>query len=363
MNQAYQEVYNHSMDELHFTAEQKAQIAANAVNAVCHTSQETTTIPIKTQRKRRPIGKAALIAACLAMALTVGAGATGMLKPVTDIFAPLLGGSPAQTEIINKIGHPISASSTDSGITITADAIIGDEYNAVIVYSIQRDDGQPILPEEARNSFVSLHGFSTGSWKGGTHGSSWIKDEDPTDNKLQYIEAFSSDTPLSHGTITADFRNLYYYTEAEENQTLYTGHWNLKFDVNYEDSSILLDGGKTFTQDDIQFTIDKISVSPIAVQVYYTADKQVVWDKNATSGRQSDSDTREMQRYLENIQILLTKTDGSVIDLSNAGGSIEPENGKTICSKGEVLSEIVPLEEMASISIGGVVYDIPSQTN
>ena len=29
------------------------------------------------------------------------------------------------------------------------------------------------------------------------------------------------------------------------------------------------------------------------------------------------------------------------------------------CSKGQVFDEIIPLEDMASISAGGVVYEIP----
>ena len=56
------------------------------------------------------------------------------------------------------------------------------------------------------------------------------------------------------------------------------------------------------------------------------------------------------QRYFENVEILLTLTDGTVIDLSNAGGSIGPEDGVTVCSKGEVFSEVLPREDMASIS-------------
>ena len=58
---------------------------------------------------------------------------------------------------------------------------------------------------------------------------------------------------------------------------------------------------------------------------------------------------------------VLTKTDGTVIDLSNAGGSIGPEDGKTVCSKGEVFDEILPLEELASVSVGGVEFPIPAE--
>ena len=61
------------------------------------------------------------------------------------------------------------------------------------------------------------------------------------------------------------------------------------------------------------------------------------------------------------MEILLTLTDGTVIDLSNAGGSIGPEDGVTVCSKGETFSQVVPMEEMASISVGGVVFPITAE--
>ena len=63
------------------------------------------------------------------------------------VFTPLFGGAAAQTEVIDKIGRPIGASDTDNGITITAEAIMGDQYNAVIVYTLTRDDGERFLPE------------------------------------------------------------------------------------------------------------------------------------------------------------------------------------------------------------------------
>ena len=47
-----------------------------------------------------------------------------------------------------------------------------------------------------------------------------------------------------------------------------------------------------------------------------------------------------------------------MIDLSNAGGSLDPESGTTVCSKGEVFAEIIPMEEMESISVGGIIYPI-----
>ena len=92
----------------------------------------------------------------------------------------------------------------------------------------------------------------------------------------------------------------------------------------------------------------------------YTSDSAAAWS-NAPSGRQSDEDAPKMRQFLENIDILLTKTDGTVIDLGGSGGSVSPdyETGISHCAKGQVFDEIIPLEEMESICAGGVTYEIP----
>ena len=128
------------------------------------------------------------------------------------------------------------------------------------------------------------------------------------------------------------------------------GKWKVKFEMAYEDSSVTLGSGETFVQNGMTFTIDSITLSPVAYKVDYTVDSEVVWSDSG-SGRQSEEDSRQMARYFENVEILLTLTDGTVVDLSNAGGSIAPEDGTTVCSKGEVLSQVIPMEDMASISV------------
>ena len=65
-----------------------------------------------------------------------------------------------------------------------------------------------------------------------------------------------------------------------------------------------------------------------------------------------------MERYFENVEILLAKKDGTVIDMSNSGGGIRPDHGVTVCDKGGVFDAIIPLEELESISVGGIVYPI-----
>ena len=348
MNSSFE--YQESLNSLHFTEEEKAAIARRAAEAARK----------QTRPARRPVRRIALIAAAAVLVLAVGtAGATGILRSAAEVFSPLFCGAPAQTEIIDKIGYPVGASDTDNGVTVTADAVMGDAYNAVIVYTISRDDGTRLLPEDITGEMLLVHGNGTDlSILGGSHGSSYFVVEDPAASSIQMVETVSADKPINDCTATGVFENLYKWDEeAGEAVPIIEGKWRLKFKMTYEDSSVTLSGGETFTQDGMTFTIDSITLSPVAYKVDYTVDSEVVWS-NSGSGRQSEEDRLTTQRYFENVEILLTLTDGTVIDLSNAGGSIGPEDGVTVCSKGEVFSEVLPMEDMASISVGGVVYDL-----
>ena len=280
-----------------------------------------------------------------------------------DIKSLADGGIVVQKSFVNRIltdADFLPAEATDkNGVTVTADAVMGDAYNAVIVYTISRDDGTRLLPEDITGEMLLVHGNGTDlSILGGSHGSSYFVVEDPAASSIQMVETVSADKPINDCTATGVFENLYKWDEeAGEAVPIIEGKWRLKFEMTYEDSSVTLSGGETFTQDGMTFTIDSITLSPVAYKVDYTVDSEVVWS-NSGSGRQSEEDRLTTQRYFENVEILLTLTDGTVIDLSNAGGSIGPEDGVTVCSKGEVFSEVLPMEDMASISVGGVVYDL-----
>lgn len=346
--------YKKEMSQLRFTESQKKTLAEAAASAA--------RAPAK---RRRPVLRTVLIAAAMAVVLVVGSSAAGILPEPIDVFAPLFGGAVAQTEVIDKIGHPIGASDSDGGITITADAIMGDRYNAVIVYTIRRDDGERFLPEGKipDGSYLMIGGFGGSAWsRSGGHGSAWFVDEDPDDDRVQYVEAMSvTDEPLTHASATAEFDDLSYWDpEAETEATLYEGHWKFRYEVDFEDCGVSLGGGETFSQDGLNFTIDEISVSPIAVRAAYTVDKAAVWS-DSPSGRVSEQDARESARFAENVEILLTKTDGTVVDLSNSGSGISADAERDVsrCTKGQVFDEIIPLEDMVSISVGGVVYEIP----
>ena len=107
--------YQESLNGLRFTDEQKEAIARRAAQAAQQQSRQAR------PAHRRPVRRMALVAAAAVLVLAMGtAGATGILRSAVEVFSPLFGGAPAQTEIIDQIGYPVGASDTDNGVTVTA---------------------------------------------------------------------------------------------------------------------------------------------------------------------------------------------------------------------------------------------------
>ncbi len=365
MNRAYNDnkEYTEAMAGLQFSDEAKARMVQNLLDAQEKATDNVVAMP---RGRKRRLPRIAAVGVAAAVVLTVGASATGVLKTASEAFQGVFGPT-ADTEIIDQIGRPVGASDTSGGVTVTADAIIGDKYHYAITYSIVKDDGTAfdidltntvgngVLPLTFEESDCTLSGYL-----GGTHGGSYFFDADPADNAIQYVETREiSNGEVRGHTVRAKFKDLCVYDDEMNRVLLAEGDWSFKFNLDFEDTSVSLPAGQTFDLNGMTATIDEITLSPLALRVDYTVDSEVQWDENAQSGRQSDHDSEQMNRYFESVQILVNKADGTSLDLSLAGGSISPEGGKTICQKGEIFSEIIPLEDIVSVTVQGI--DIPVQ--
>ena len=273
-------------------------------------------------------------------------------------------------EIIDRIGYPIGASATSNGVTITADAIMGDTYSYAIVYSIRRDDGSPLVSDETlaagaeRDGLLPLrfrnYGTQVRTSGGGAHGSSWFYDADPADNAIQFVEMMTQDQPLKPGTASVKFQDLSVYTDNDyrTSETLAEGTWRLKFDFAFEDSSISLPAGQSFTLNGMDATLDGVTLSPLSIQVDYTVHQELVWSENRESGRENEYDREQSYRYFESLPVVITYTDGTTQDLTNAGGGITPGDGETVCQKSRIFDELRPLDEVASVTVGDIVLPV-----
>ncbi|MFI3255215.1 MAG: DUF4179 domain-containing protein [Eubacteriales bacterium] len=339
----YKKEYEIQMEQVRFTKEGKE----NMMKRIKEKGKES--------KKGVNMAKYAGVAACLCI-LSGTAYATGILQPVSEIFAPIFGGSVAQTEIIDQIGRPLNASDTDKGVTITAEAIIGDKNNVCVVFKVAQKDGSPLeLPDELVNEPAWHLDFWNAGIRipvfGGSIGTTYFENSDDGHYRLIQMQTYDVDIPQGE-TVTASFEDLYYFSENGEKETLVKGNWDMKFQLNYEDTSVYLDVNESFVRDGVNFTIDSIQVSPIGYLVNYTIDTVV---KPVEFGGTSTSSQAEHQLYWAGIELLFTLKDGTVLDCSNQSGGMAPKEDYILAHKSDIFDEIIPLEDIFSVTVGDVV--------
>lgn len=335
--------YQDTMDRLRFTPEQKEDMVDRLMAS-----------EVSAPRRVLPIRRLAAAGVAAALVLSLGAaGATGALGEVGAAFSAIFGPS-AQTEVIDKIGYPVGASDTDHGITVTADAIVGDTYSYAVVYTIQREDGTALVsddvlaraanPEtEALPLAFQSHDTTPRGYKGGSHARTWFFDADPADNAIQFVELRTQDTPIQPGELTVQLRDLELYNEDYTAcTTLAEGSWTLKFQLDFEDSSRVLPCGQAIQLDGVPVTLNTVTLSPLSIQVEYTVhgagDPSLDWIKP--------------------LSLSLTYTDGTTLDLSHAGGSSAYGENGVNCQKSMIFDQILSLDEVASITVGDVVIPV-----
>ena len=76
-------------------------------------------------------------------------------------------------------------------------------------------------------------------------------------------------------------------------------------------------------------------------------------DESEETGQMNAHDKEQIRLYFESLPLSLQMKDGSTLDLSNAGGSIDPQEGKTVCQKSNVFSSILDLSQVESNDRGG----------
>ena len=394
MNREYNDnrEYKNALDELHFSEEAK--------NRMVERLMERAEQPAPRRVRRFP--RIAAVGVAAALVLSIGAGASGVLKSASEVFAGVFGPT-ADTEIIDQIGRPIGASDTSNGVTVTADAILFDGYNYLISYTLEKDDGSAF--ECTKNPDTGLYDLywkrsdsTIGRGVDGASGSSYFYDENPSDNAIQYVETMSyNDAVQTGGTVKITLGDLCVLnSENGEPTTIAKGAWRLKFQLEAGNSAVELPAGQNIDVNGRSAAVDTIVLSPIGYHVVYTVDGEatfdtlydengeeipqengrepagassvispigyhVVHDENGEeipqeSGQEPASVSSTWESY--SAKLLVTKTDGTVLDFSDCGGSMDPHDGKTVCTRQGTFDTILPLDEVASVTIGDTTIPV-----
>lgn len=311
-------------------------------------------------KKRWHLVAAASLTGALVIASAGAVAATGALTTVNGLIDDVFNEAPASTEIIDAIGRPIGASASCNGVTITADAVVGDRWNYVVVFSIARDDGQPfdVTPNDAGTLPLMFEGPSGIhiDWMAAGGGGIHFYDANPNDNAIQMVQSMSADTfdgkSIIGNTARVHLENLCVLDDVDGLRTLVEGSWDLKFTMNYDDTTIDLPAGFTVDYNDLTADVESIAISPIGITVDYTASDVVNWQEQ-NSGKMSDHNSAEMERIM-NLPILITLADGTVIDATEGGSASKVnDNGTTSVHKTYVFDVFADPEEVESVTIAG----------
>lgn len=298
-------------------------------------------------RRRGRLKLAAALAAVLALLLGT-AGAELADGAVSNLLAPLYGG--AQTELVDSIGHPVGASATSNGYTLTADAVIGDRHNIAVVCTLSRDDGQP-LPEGLSFEDWESNAFELSPFGGGGGGSgSWERDpEHPDRMLLTYQWTLSGPILLRNFQLTA--RDLSVYDEeSESSQVVTEGEWNLSFTLRYRDAtvSVPVDGLTVTGTEGDEHEIKKLELSPIGLHIDTVA---------PNPGFGLGPDDHPSLSLMPGFQVLVRLADGTEVDANrncnkNGGGRMDAPTIKTTFDS--FFDSPIPFEDVEAIIICGM---------
>lgn len=355
--------YNEALSGLRFSERDKERMSARlAASLRAADAAENAKAPAA-QTRRRPARRAFAVAAAVVAIVCAGGGAyaSGALVSVGEAVDDVFHGATAPTEIVDRIGRPVGASASADGITVTADAVIGDATNYAVVYTVSKDDGTSFGATPDENGrlplvFAGSEGTSVFGETGAT-GSSYFYDADPSDNAIQYVEQrsvtlFGGDSVIGRNA-SATFSELRFVSDiaGRESEVIASGPWSLRFAIAYEDTSIDLPAGQSFDLDGKGAVLDAVSLSPVALVIDYTVDGEVEMEEQG-DGRLSDQNARELDGFRP--QASITLDDGTVLDASNSGTHLETRDGKTVARASVILDRILDLDEVAFVTVEGV---------
>lgn len=369
--------YRHALEHISFTDNAKQHMANSIAQSVASSDAATAQSNFNgTRRKpriaRHPVRTVARIAAVTAVLAIVigGAGtamATGVLPLPSDMLSDIFDGPASQTEIIDRIGRPVGASCSNNGVTVTADAIMGDKDMVTIAYTLTFDDPAALkkLSEPGENGTIagSVDGNVYVDGEHGGQGQSWLIDKNPNDSSIQYFAQFSVESPgLMGRTVRTHINSLVVPRagkELPEYKKILTGPWDLKFQLNYEDTSVTIPAPKSVNFNGTKATIQEATVSCVGVSVRYNIDRSI--EHNNNSGKMSQN-MEESMDAVGNIPLIVTFKDGHVEDATSHSGYFanKLDNGTTDVHKTWPFSQVCDTDKIASVQIGDTVIPMNS---
>ena len=262
--------YNDALDALRFSEEEQAMLTKKLERAA-----QAAQRPRKRRHPRRVMCIAAAVAIlCSTTAFALKNNWIHLLYPSTD------------PTLVEPMVQPVENSIHKDGMTFTVEAMMGDRYNVLLVYTLCRDDGQPLATDSDLEYWVcidncSLAQYPDAYWGGGGQ----ILDDDPSDGTIQFVSSYYAykldpytPIPLLGESVHFDSIDILYETPnpdfvmyGEEARSISHSVFSCEtdFDVplQYTDMTIEYAAGQTIQSGDMQTELTQILLSPIGCTI------------------------------------------------------------------------------------------------
>lgn len=384
----YMNDYKDALDTVQLSDEQQDRLFRAAV----HQADQHT-------RRQRPSRRPALAGIVLVSILALTACGVA-IKTLSELYAPYLGSSDSQSAVIEEYGTALEASDTDNGVTISAKAVLGDKHNAWILYTISWDnsadinlpDNIPQSPSEySTNTDISFLIFDETresiATEAGYSRDIMFTDPDPNDNEIEWMECYSFEGAIPFRSVSKTLDSLYWYSydvypyqlwslsdvdyfepsddfeSPDDVQLAIEGHWELDFDASYESCSVSvpLEDNATFTYEGRTCEIAELTVSPFSAYIEFTYMRT---ENDAPRTEDEDGLHDNVRDTLSGIEIdnlYVTTSSGQTYHTVYSGYGLAQYFKKTdsyLFRTGGTFTEIIPPDEMKSITIGETTFPI-----
>lgn len=337
--------YKDALDALRFTEEEQTMLIQKLTQAA-----QTAPKPKKRRHPRKVICIAA-VAACI-LTFTVAAGAVVGFFADPDAgrarLAKFFGGSANDVE--TTTGFVARGTSvTDHGVTISLDGMYADEQTIYTIFSAVKEDGTPFIDvsEHPNTDFLTFKKYeirTDGEW---SFGSGIPESADDMTQFFFQIELDMSDIDQWQGkTARFVFSDIISYMRegnyAGPDQTLVKGDWVLEVPLESTDTATYAQAGQVIPYGNLNVTIDSIAFTPSFYHLEWHFDKEMTFDDDMNLYLDGVPDEYDNEYYTEGGSPILTLKDGTTYDLWQIGHA-----------NSGLLPEIIPLEQMESITIFG----------
>ena len=352
------EGYREELDQVKLTEESKRALVRSLQNRKESEMRKSGRKPVRIRR----------VAAVAAVVCLLATGAVAAVTASPTLRDRIFGDSAAYEQSSGFVGRAVER----EGWTVTITDCVGDDRNLYLGIEVEAPEGV-VLDADGYRFLDTSDDLIQG---GGSGGMQCIPDDDPTDNKIQFIQRYYSSSFDGDGfDLQSKFvlKKLVHDWRWEQDGNgkmvqVYTedcgATWDFGYlDISYPDSAIRLTPNAPVTTLDVEAVISSVEVSPLSVLVRIEGEALRYhhdWvPKNAPDGWYGCIEYQEVFLYTEDGRCIpVNDQDGASIGGGCSAGSHAGEEEEPYIVLARSLDELVDVDSLTAISVCGVTIPL-----